>query len=320
MSCCVYWLRQDLRLQDNPALTYAVKEGFEIIPIYIYSPHEEEGWGFGGASKWWLHHSLLSLGKDLKEMGARLILRQGDSLQQLLDIVSTTKAESVIWNRRYEPRIIERDKKIKEKLSHEHLNVKSFNGSLLYEPWEIKNKQGSAYKVYTPFWNEVSSKDLNRKPFDKPREVKAPKKWPSTLSVNDLNLISKINWADSFFKEWQPGEEGALKNLKSFLKESVEDYKEARDLPAKFGTSKLSPHLHFGEISPLQIWNATPKKIKNMTFLKQIIWREFAFHLLYHFPKTDRENFRESFNSFPWRKDAKALRAWQKGVNGVSDC
>lgn len=320
-SSTIVWFRLDLRLADQPALQAAVKRGGPVIPVFIHDPEAEKEWAPGRASDWWLHHSLQKLSEDLQELGSRLIVRQGSSLEVLRSIAKATGATAVFWNRRYEPAVIERDSKIKETLSAENLEVQSFNGALLHEPWTIKNKSGKPFRVFTPYWRTCLALDVEA-PTARPRNLIGPRKWPRS---EQLSLLPKLDWAAGF-SGWKPGENGAAANLKRFLAHALEDYGDGRNLPDRIGTSRLSPHLHFGEISPRQVWAALAKhakkhnlprtKWRGSQFLAEIGWREFAHQLLYHFPHTTHQPLREDFERFRWRKNDEGLKAWQRGRTG----
>jgi deoxyribodipyrimidine photo-lyase len=290
----ILWFRLDLRLADNPALAAAVKRG-AVVPVFVWAPEEEGAWPPGAASRWWLHHSLQSLASDL----GGLVIRRGPSLDALRQLVKETGATAVFWNRRYEPALIARDTKVKQALLADGLKIESFNSALLFEPWELK-----PYKVFTPFYRTCLAKGIPpaRTPRRAVRVVPA-----ASLQLDELKLLPKLNWATGF--HWQPGEAGARAQLRQF---TPTGYRTNRDLPAVAGTSCLSPHLHFGEISPRQVWHA----VANADYRRQLIWREFAHHLLYHFPHTAEKPLRPDFENFPWRKDAKALKAWQRGRTG----
>ncbi len=318
----IYWCRLDLRLADNPALRAAIEAADAVIPLYIWSPEEDGEWAPGGAASWWLHQSLDSFDQSLRGCGSRLIIRQGGSLDVLQQVIEESGATSVYWNRRYEPSARKRDKKIKSVLAERISEVKSFNSALLAEPWQVENKQGKPYKVYTPFSKQYFNELDIEEPLPGVRKVSAPASWPESESLSSLKLEPKINWADGIRDAWEPGEAGAAKNLKRFLKQAVIEYDTARDIPGERGTSRLSPHLHFGEIGPRQIWQAVHKNAaKQMrsgshTYLKEILWREFAYHLLFHFPHTTTKPLREEFARFPWKRSKKLLTAWQKGQTG----
>jgi deoxyribodipyrimidine photo-lyase len=320
------WLRQDLRLADNPALAAAVEFGGGIVPVFIHTPEEEAPWQPGGASKWWLHRSLAALDQSLRRLGARLVIRRGPSLETLRALVKEIGATAVFWNRRYEPAVIARDSKIKDSLRHEGIKCESFNGALLHEPWMIQNKSEKPFQVFTPFWKNCLAQSEPDEPLPPPKAIFAPARWPKSLALEELGLEPKIKWAEGLRAAWQPGEIGATENFKKFLAQTFADYTERRNRPDVAGTSRLSPHLHFGEISPRQIWHglrtlAAKRGLadaawRGSQFLTEVGWREFAHHLLFHFPHTPVEPLRVEFKKFPWRADTAGLRAWQKGRIG----
>ena len=320
-TAVIVWFRKDLRLSDNPALSAAVKTGGAVIPLFIWSPEEEGSWPPGGASKWWLHQSLKSLAGDVAAGGSSLVVRTGSALAVLQDLIKQTGAKSVYWNRRYEPAVIERDSIIKKSLRNSGVEVESFNSALLFEPWEIETGSKTPFKVYTPFWRACMKKDGIAEP------IAAPKKLPPLSSkiksepLETLGLLPKIKWYSGMEENWTPGEAGAKEQLRRFVSGKAEHYDEGRNLPAVTGTSRLSPHLHFGEIGPREIWRAlgsdqkkTPEGVE--TYRKEIVWREFAYHLLFHFPKTPTEPLRPDFKKFPWKKNKKYFTAWTKGKTG----
>lgn len=317
----IVWFRRDLRLSDNPALYNAIQSGSLVLPVYIYAPEEEGEWRPGEASRWWLHHSLDSLSRSLENIGSRLIIRRGKSKEILFDLVQETRATHVFWNRLYEPLVIERDSEIKQSLTKAGIQAHSFNGALLKEPSNFKNQSGKPFQVFTPFWNALSKVLEVPEPTLAPSELPLVQSWPSSLNVQALSLLPKLKWDLHFHQIWTPGEENAQKELKRFLAGSVLDYKEQRNIPSVKGTSKISPSLHFGEISPTQIWSEA-RKLGKMnspgvyTYLKEIGWREFAHHLLVHFPNTPNEPLRSNFKNFPWLEDSVSLSAWQKGMTG----
>lgn len=312
----IVWLRRDLRLSDNPALKTAVEENEAVVPVYIL---ESAGarWGMGAASRVWLHQSLLSLASDLEAAGARLVIREGDCLDCLRALVAETGATRIYWNRLYDPRTIERDTRIRKELEKAGIETRRFNGALLYEPWEVENKQGKPYRVYTPFWRELESRGAPAAPVARVNEVPPPHDWPASVPVEKLGLLPEIPWHESILDAWTPGEKSAHASLEEFLEEDVEHYDERRDYPGEPSTSRLSPHLHFGEISPRTVFDAALQRASKVTpYLRQIVWREFAHSLLYHFPETVEENLNTSFDAFPWRQAPAELRAWQKGQTG----
>ncbi len=320
MSKCktaIFWFRRDLRLDDNPALRAAVDNNDVVIPVYLLDGAGSSPLNEGAASRVWLHHSLKSLAGDLETAGSRLILRAGCNLDTLRGLVEETGSTRVYWNRLYESQTIERDKELKQALIDSGVEVETHNGALLYEPWEVENKQGKPYKVYTPFWRELERRGRPAEPVSGLRKVAGPETWPESLSIDDLELLPQIPWHKGIEKAWQPGEKGAGERLREFLDGTVENYGDRRDFPAEPATSKLSPHLHFGEISPRTVFHETLARGNKVTpYLKQIVWREFAHHLLYHFPNTAEENLNSQFDAFPWRKSDEELRAWQRGRTG----
>jgi deoxyribodipyrimidine photo-lyase len=315
----ILWFRQDLRIYDNPALHEAIEKGGSIVPIYIHSPDEEGDWGLGGASKWWLHHSLTSLSNDLESIGLHLIIRKGKSLEGLQDLIKETNADNVLWNRRYEPNIIKRDTEIKSKLKSEGIHVKTFNANLLFEPWTIANKQGKPYQVFTPYWKHCSTLDI-QKPLLNPTKIEQKKLHLKTLKIEDLSLLPRIHWDEGIKHSWNPGTAQGLKLLHTFIKGPILEYSEERNRPDHEGVSRLSPYLHFGELSPRMIWYTVLEKIQEPAkvepYLRQLGWREFAHHLLYHFPHTPLKALREEYDKFPWLHDKDTLKTWQKGLTG----
>jgi deoxyribodipyrimidine photo-lyase len=325
-SPVIVWFRQDLRIADNPALHSASQAGRAVIPLFIHAPEEEMPWMPGGACQWWLHQSLAALDARLKAVGSRLVIRQGPTLATLLEVAKEMNADTVHWNRRYEPDVIARDSVVKESLRNEGLTVESFNGALLHEPWTIQNKSKKPFQVFTPYWKHCLTRPDPEKPQPAPKSITAPPTWPSSLSLEELELEPKINWSARFGDGWQPGEAGATANLTRFLKQAFDDYVEQRNRPDVVGTSRLSPHLHFGEISPRQVWHRLRRRAEKVAlpayrwrgsqFLAEIGWREFSHHLLFHFQHTPTEPLRKDFLKFRWRKNDEGLRAWQQGRTG----
>ena len=321
----ILWLRRGLRLADNPALIAACERG-RVVPVYIDSSDEQGDWQAGAASRWWLHHSLKSLQKTFKAKGSRLTLRTGPGEKVLRALIDETGADAVYWDRCYEPDAVERDKAVKTALRGDGVEVKSFNLSLLFEPWEIQTKQGGPYKVFTPFWRTCTDRPEPDRPCDAPKTITKPKKWPKTLKLDELDLLPKVDWAGGMRKAWTPGEDGAQEALTRFLDEAIRDYSEDRDRPDKQGTSRMSPHLHFGEVGPRQVWHAVTARIKAgmnkanrdnaWAYLREVGWREFAYHLIYHFPDTPDQPLRPEFKDFPWDKNPAGLEAWQRGRTG----
>lgn len=323
----IVWLRQDLRVADQPALRRAADRG-RVVPVYIWAPEEEGDWPPGGATRWWLHHSLASLDEQLRERGSRLIIRRGPTQATLDELLEETGATAVYWNRRYEPAAIERDKQVKATLLSRGVQAESFNGSLLHEPWTVVTKQGGPYQVFTPFWKACLTADVRQETLPTPREVTSPAKWPKSLPLDELELLPSIPWDAGFYEAWNVGAPAAERRLQQFISEAIARYHEDRDRADVDGSSLLSPHLHFGELSPRQVWTAVEKELAKSpalksksgkgaeVFLKEVGWREFAHHLLYNFPQTPTEPLREQFRHFPWRRSKEDLRAWQRGQTG----
>ena len=317
------WLRQDLRLADNPALAAAARRG-AVIPVFVWSPEEEGEWPPGGASRWWLHASLHALDRRFREVGGRLIIRRGPAQAALSALATESGAGAVFWNRRYEPAISGRDGRVKEALRQAGLIVESFNAALLHEPWTIQNQSRKPFQVFTPFWKNCLAQPDPGALLAAPKHLTAPARWPKSMPLEELALEPTGKWAKGIGAVWQPGEAGAGANLKRFLGKAFTDYREQRNRPDLTGTSRLSPHLHFGEIGPRQIWHRLQRMAakhgwttwRGSQFLAEVGWREFSHHLLFHFPHTPTEPLRPEFRNFPWRESEVRLRAWQKGRTG----
>jgi len=327
-SPTILWFRLDLRLADNAALAAALARGGAVIPVYILDEQGEGRWRPGEASRWWLHHSLAALEAALRKRGSRLILRRGESGVVLKTLARETGAGAVYWNRRYEPAGIERDATVEAELAVAGVEAKSFNSALLFEPQSIANKQGRAFQVFTPFWRHCLTRPVPDEIAVPGGRFPAPGRWPRSFVFGELGLRSAVSWDARLREAWLPGEAGALKRLRGFLARHLSDYDQRREVPGMVGTSLLSPHLHFGEIGPRQIWAAVralsqesgvfPASRGARRFLTEIGWREFACHLLYHFPHTPERPLRSDFLRFPWAKDAGGakLLAWQRGRTG----
>lgn len=319
-SRAIFWFRCDLRLHDNPGLLKAIKDYDEVVPVYIWSSGTTSEWARGAASCWWLHDSLLRLNESLKAKGSKLVCRSGKSeLEVLQQIVKETGANALFWGRRYEPFNIDQDTKIKNHFS-KSMVVESFNHALLWEPWEIKSDEGRSYQVYTAFWKKALKTKSPPEPLPEPKNLKPPVSFPKSEDIADWGLKPRIDWDAQFYKSWEPGETEALKKIKAF-KPRAKNYAQTRNFPYdEQGTSRLSPHLHFGEISPRYVWHHILKDHRSLepveVYLKEIAWREFAYHLLYHFPQTPNKPLREKFENFPWKNDKKGLLAWQNGLTG----
>ena len=315
------WFRQDLRLSDHPALAAAVERGAPLIPVFIWAPDEEGDWPPGAASRWWLHQSLASLAAELKKRGSRLIIRRGPTRETLSRLVAECGASAVLWNRRYEPAAIARDREVKSQLTHAGIDARSFNGSLLFEPWTVLNRSQQPFRVFTAFWKTCLAKSPADAQENAPARLPSPHQWPHSLHLSDLALEPAADWAAGFRAVWQPGEPGARDQLHRFVREALANYAVNRDRPAMEGTSRLSPHLHFGEISPgevrraiLHVSNSHPEA--GESHLRQLGWREFAYHLLFHYPESPHQPLRPEFAAFPWTMNAENFRSWARGKTG----
>ncbi len=314
----ILWFRRDLRLADNPALAQAAAEGGPVIPLFVLD--ENEGVRApGAAGLWWLDRSLRALAQDLEAKGSRLILRKGPAADVLRGLVAETGAEAVVWNRLYDPGVVERDKALKAALP----GARSCNGALLLEPWAVKTKAGEPFKVFTPFWRTARTMVDAGSAAPEPRTLAAPAAWPMSDALDDWRLRPAApDWSGGF--DWTPGEAGAQLALERFIKDGLSDYSRGRDRPAETGSSRLSPHLHWGEIGPRQVWRAVMSAVERGAasdgeaekFLAELGWREFNHQLLFHHPDLGRANFKPAFDALAWRQDPAQLDAWRRGRTG----
>lgn len=324
---CVVWLRNDLRLHDNPALEWALGQDGPVTLLYVLDDQSPGHWKLGGASRWWLHHSLQALSKDVEKRGGVLVLRKGKAETVVPAVVEEAKAKAIAWTRRYTPWGMAVDTALKERFTKDGIEATSHQGALLFEPWTVATKGGDPYKVFTPFERAC-------------RKVGAPgplasissrKHWQSTNVKSDALeswglLPTKPDWAGGLRDAWKPGEANAVEDLKTFLDDSIVGYGDDRNRPDRPGTSRLSPRLHWGELSPHRIWHAVVARQSDgqktnadkgaESFLRELIWREFTHHVLFHFPNVPDEPLRPEFAAFPWRRDAEALKAWKFGRTG----
>ncbi len=324
MSTAIVWLRRDLRLADHPALWAACHAHDRVLPVYIHAPDEEAPWAAGAASRWWLHHSLRALERSLSLQGGELHVAAGDSLTELCRLVALTGAAAVYWTRGYEPAAIERDTRIKAALRARHIRVESHPGNLWREPWQLLRPQGKPYRVFGAFWRELQAQLLPEAPLAQCR-ARTWLRLSGSLPLEALRLDPRMAWSERLAQHWRPGEAGAGERLSRFLECALTHYGRHRDQPALPGTSGLSPHLHFGEITPRQILHALQGRHAKPhgrheaePYLRELGWREFAHHLLYHFPDTPERSFNRRFDRLRWADDDEALlRAWQRGLTGV---
>ncbi len=324
MRTLLVWFRRDLRLADNPALSLAIATGSRVIPIYIHAPEEAGEWAPGGASCWWLHHGLTALDHSLAARGARLIVRRGASLPTLCALLDESGADGVYWNRQYEPWAIARDSKVKAALRERGCEARSFNATLLHEPWTISNQADKPFRVFTPFWKHCLTEGIDQAVLPAPHALARVDL--ASVPLPALELLPRVPWDQGFHAAWQPGEAGAQTRLSQFLDAAVSTYSERRNVPGEAGTSHLSPHLHFGEIGPRQIVRAVTHALEqggardaegSRVFLSEIGWREFAYHLLFHYPHTIDAPLDKRFDRFEWSRDDAALCAWQRGLTGL---
>ncbi len=303
--------RQDLRLKDNPALTYACQTGRPIIPLYILDDETPGKWKMGGASRWWLHHSLVSLDQRLKEKGSQLFFYRGSTSEIIAHLIQKYQVAAIFWNRCYEPYARQLEQTLMELLP----SSQSFNASLLFEPWEILNKQNEPFKIYTPFWNRCMEVACIDEPLPEPRHIIT-----KTIKSEPLDswklLPTHPDWSIGLKKHWQVGEKAATKKLNHFISVSLNTYERDRDIPSLDATSSLSPHLHFGEISPKQIFHATKDIPHSSKFLSEVGWREFSYYQLYYFPQLPDQPWRHEFSKFPWEMNSTFLKKWQQGKTG----
>lgn len=333
MSVGIVWFRQDLRLMDNPALQKACEECSKVVCVFIDDPLEQTLSQLGEASRVWLHHSLKVFDESLRSKGASLVCFAGDSQNVLERLVAQTHATHVYWNRCYDPVTIERDKSIKTAL-RQSVKVETFNAMLIFEPWENLKGDGTPYRVFTPFWNAAAKALDNNAELlqcaSEPEKIASLKdsdrqKLSDTKTIDELGFMPDKPWAAQMMSHWEVGEDSASSRLSQFLEKPVHDYAQGRNIPAQSGTSKLSAHLHFGEISPRFVLtklfganSVTSLTEGQETFAKEIVWREFAYCLIYHFPHTIDQPLDKRFARFEWAKNTgEHERRWRIGQTGV---
>lgn len=316
MQRAIVWFRQDLRLVDQPALLYASQAAEQVYPVFILDPAEK----LGAAQQVWLYHSLQSLAENLAELGSSLILRRGPAEQILAELIKTVQADSLCFNRRYDPIGYQIDQQVIASLDKTDCEPRSFNGSLLFEPWEIETKSKQApYRVFTPFWKRCQEQERVFEISPAPELLPAITQPPPSDRLADWKLLPAIPWHQGILQDWQIGEAAAQQCLSDFIAGPLGDYETGRNRPALSGTSRLSAHLHWGEISAKQIYldlQAAPPSDSRTSFIAEIGWREFAHHVLYHFPETLTQALNPRFTQFDWRSDTQQLKAWQHGLTG----
>lgn len=312
----ILWLRDDLRLADNPALSAAAAAG-PVLPIYILDE------SLGGASRWWLHQSLTAVDASYAARRLPLILRRGDALSILASLAAETGASAVHWNEATEPAARNKEQTIQASLQAAGLDATIHKGSFLFDPEEIRTRAGDPFTVFTPFWRACLSAAEPARPLPEPKHLQEPPP-AKTDALDDWKLLPKApNWAAAFSETWRPGETGAHDRARDFLDTALSAYKTDRDRPDIEGVSRLSPHLHFGEVTARQVWHAAKRREATgantsgvETFLKELGWREFSRHLLLARPLILETALRAEFDDFPWLTDKAGLAAWQKGLTG----
>jgi deoxyribodipyrimidine photo-lyase len=317
----ILWLRRDLRLSDHPSLTAAIDRGGPVIPVYIHDKSVED---LGAAPKWRLGLAIDHLAKALEDKGSRLILRKGDAHDVLEKLMQETGATAIYWTRLYDPQAIDRDRKIKAAFRDTDVEAKSFDGHVMFEPWTVETKTGGYYKVYSPLWKAVKGRDV-ASPLKTPGRIPAPESWPNSEKLEDWQMGRAMNrGADICLPYQRVGEARAQERLHWFVDEAIGAYDSDRDIPGMDGTSGLSENLTYGEISPRQCWHAGRRALEEgrkgaEAWLKELVWREFAYHLVYHSPQIITRNWREGWDSFPWEteEDRPSVLKWKQGRTGV---
>jgi deoxyribodipyrimidine photo-lyase len=320
VSASLIWFRKDLRLADNPALIAALGSGRPVVPVYVLDEDTDGVRPMGAASRWWLHHSLGALDASLRALGSRLILRRGPAERVIEDLAAECDASSVYWNRAYDQGTRERDTRLKQSFNRRGVVAEGLKGNLLFEPWELRTGARGAFRAFTAFWRACRALPSPGTPLPAPRALPAPPQWPSSEPVDELRLLPGApDWSGGLGATWRPGEAAATLRLTAFLDGALARYRQARDLPAVDATSRLSPHLAFGEISVRQVWRAATLRGHSAAtekFLTELGWREFAYHLLFHGGDLAGRNFRREFDAFPWLEEEGALEAWRRGRTG----
>jgi len=316
------WFTRDLRLEDNAALQAAIARGGTVVPVYAWTPEEVWDWRPGAAARWWLRHSLVELSSRLESIGSRLVVREGAPSQVLQEIVSETGATAVFFNRSVEPAAVERERRAMAALAMRGVDAHPFNDSLLFDPDRVRNRSGAPFRVFTPFWRHLLTLDDPGRRIPAPVWLPSPSIWPASRRITDDRVLPTNGETSGLHPYWTPGELAAQEELRRFIDDgALEGYSNHRDRPGTPGTSRLSPYLHHGEMSPRRVWHEVLRarsagRAESQPFLRQLAWREFGHHLLYHFPDSPTTPMRSAFEAFPWHEDASALRLWQAGRTG----
>ncbi|MGE5540182.1 MAG: cryptochrome/photolyase family protein [Gemmatimonas sp.] len=323
-SPVILWFRFDLRIADNAAVDAAARSGRPVIPVYILDDDSPGEWRLGAASRWWLAGSLEALSASLARLGSRLVLRHGEAGRALASVIAETGATEVVCNRVHEPWAVARDERIAAALAARAITFRAFESQLLFPPEAMPGPRRVGYRVFTAFWKAALASPAPAAPIPVPTGFSAPDPWPASEPLGDWSLCPTApDWAGGLRDAWTPGEEGARERLTHFLNQGIEAYATARDRPDLSGTSRLSPHLRFGEIGPRQVWHAVTaraaaenREAAGAPFLRQLLWREFSYNLLNRFPQLPEEPLQRGFGRFPWRGDEGALAAWRRGRTG----
>ena len=326
-SPSIVFFQDDLRIRDNPALTAAAHRGNPLICLFVWNPGASGYAKAGAASRWWLHHSLHTLDDNLAKAGNTLLLRIGHAPEVIAGMVRRFGVSHLYWNRACEPVALDEEQQILKFLESEQAQVTLFHGNTLVDPSSVRTQAQQPYSVFTPFWKRFQTNSIIEPPVHAPRHLPpAPSVKVTSNSLASLDLLPSYDWAQGLREAWSPGEDGAQTLLGKFLKAPVQSYEIDRDRPDISRTSHLSPHLHFGEISPRDIWHALNRaagrhttartKAGLMAFRRQLVWREFCRHLLAHFPHMAHQPLRMEFQQFPWRPHPELLHAWQQGQTG----
>ena len=334
MTCTIIWFRRDLRLHDNPALHWACENSDRVIPVYIHAPHEEEPWAPGAASRWWLSGSLQQLDQALSQYGLTLHQFTGDSARVLTEICQASGARNLVFNHLYEPHLAKRDHQLGKQLETLGIQIHSFHSRLFFQPGSILNNQGMPYRVYTPFYRKarglLDTLYGHYQPLNSHGHLKTLKPVTSVLTLADqpVKLLDEHPWHDKLHQHWQPGEQHGHDILDQFIDHRIGDYVEGRDIPSMDGTSRLSPYLHFGELSVQQIYlvlqpllaGALGSKAMDAAerFLSQLIWREFAHHILWHYPQSSVKPMNTRFSNRFWKSNKNHFNRWTQGTTGVA--
>jgi deoxyribodipyrimidine photo-lyase len=321
------WFSRDLRLTDNPAVAAAIARGGPIVPVFILDDLDAGEWAPGGSSRWWLHGSLRALDESLRQRGNRLVLRRGPAEIVINKLLDQTGADAVYWNRRYEPWATARGGRLESMLKNRDIEARSFNSALIREPCTVTTQKGKPFRVFTPFWKALRAIGVSGPAAAAPKRIPGPETFPDGEPLSSWALLPTApDWAKGMQAIWTPGEAGAQARLAEFVSNAAAHYRDRRNMPSVVGTSRLSPHLHFGEVGPRQIWRAitahalahtgNPIPVGVETYLSEIAWREFSYHLLFHFPTLPEAPLPPEFALFPWIEDARDLSAWQRGLTG----